>query len=204
MSDDGRHTGDLGGNVLREEYTPFVVQERIGPLIPVKWGQGAPYNVCCPLVHGQSPVAGCGAIAAAQVMVSNYWNYGYAPKSIGKTAIDWTLIRRTILSPKLVSSGINGMPSPEGYAVAMLIAAVGIDIDTEYGLEESMAYAYDLQGFLIRMPSKMSLTKHIRTVVCEICYMTNKSNHYEGSSYREWRKKAHFGIWMDGSIVQDT
>lgn len=39
------------------------------------------------------------------------------------------------------------MPSPEGYAVAMLIAAVGIDIDTEYGLEESMAYAYDLQGF---------------------------------------------------------
>ena len=154
MSDDGRHTGDLGGNVLREEYTPFVVQERIGPLIPVKWGQGAPYNVCCPLVHGQSPVAGCGAIAAAQVMVSNYWNYGYAPKSIGKTAIDWTLIRRTILSPKLVSSGINGMPSPEGYAVAMLIAAVGIDIDTEYGLEESMAYAYDLQGFLIRMPSK--------------------------------------------------
>lgn len=46
------------------------------------------------------------------------------------------------------------MPSPEGYAVAMLIAAVGIDIDTEYGLEESMAYAYDLQGFLIRMPSK--------------------------------------------------
>ena len=40
MSDDGRHTGDLGGNVLREEYTPFVVQERIGPLIPVKWGQG--------------------------------------------------------------------------------------------------------------------------------------------------------------------
>lgn len=66
------------------------------------------------------------------------------------------------------------MPSPEGYAVAMLIAAVGIDIDTEYGLEESMAYAYDLQGFLIRMPSKMSLTKHIRTVVCEICYMTNK------------------------------
>lgn len=39
------------------------------------------------------------------------------------------------------------MPSPEGYAVAMLIAAVGIDIDTEYGLEESMAYAYDYKVF---------------------------------------------------------
>lgn len=67
------------------------------------------------------------------------------------------------------------MPSPEGYAVAMLIAAVGIDIDTEYGLEESMAYAYDLQGFFNPYAlQKMSLTKHIRTVVCEICYMTNK------------------------------
>ena len=90
MSDDGRHTGDLGGNVLREEYTPFVVQERIGPLIPVKWGQGAPYNVCCPLVHGQSPVAGCGAIAAAQVMVS-----------IIELWIRSEINRKNCLSPKL-------------------------------------------------------------------------------------------------------
>ena len=202
MSDDGRHTGDLGGNVLREEYTPFVVQERIGPLIPVKWGQGAPYNVCCPLVHGQSPVAGCGAIAAAQVMVSNYWNYGYAPKSIGKTAIDWTLIRRTILSPKLVSSGINGMPSPEGYAVAMLIAAVGIDIDTEYGLEESMAYAYDLQGFLIRMPSKnVTYETYKNSCVRNMLHDQQKATIMRGVHIENGEKKAHF--WnLDGWLYR--
>ena len=202
MSDDGRHTGDLGGNVLREEYTPFVVQERIGPLIPVKWGQGAPYNVCCPLVHGQSPVAGCGAIAAAQVMVSNYWNYGYAPKSIGKTAIDWTLIRRTILSPKLVSSGINGMPSPEGYAVALLIAAVGIDIDPEYGLEESMAYAYDLQGFLIRMPSKnVTYETYKNSCVRNMLHDQQKATIMRGVHIENGEKKAHF--WnLDGWLYR--
>ena len=194
MSDDGRHTGDLGGNVLREEYTPFVVQERIGPLIPVKWGQGAPYNVCCPLVHGQSPVAGCGAIAAAQVMVSNYWNYGYAPKSIGKTAIDWTLIRRTILSPKLVSSGINGMPSPEGYAVAMLIAAVGIDIDTEYG--------FDLQGFLIRMPSKnVTYETYKNSCVRNMLHDQQKATIMRGVHIENGEKKAHF--WnLDGWLYR--
>ncbi|MDE8722668.1 hypothetical protein PZH44_17590, partial [Alistipes putredinis] len=34
MSDDGRHTGDLGGDVLRREYV-YVTQEKVGPLIPV-------------------------------------------------------------------------------------------------------------------------------------------------------------------------
>ena len=202
MSDDGRHTGDLGGNVLREEYTPFVVQERIGPLIPVKWGQGTPYNVCCPLVHGQSPVAGCGAIAAAQVMVSNYWNYGYAPKSIGKTTIDWSLIRRTILSPKLVSPGVNGIPSPEGYAVATLIAAVGIDIDTEYGLEESMAYAYNLQGFLIRMPSKnVTYETYKNSCVRNMLHDQQKATIMRGVRIENGEKKAHF--WnLDGWLYR--
>ena len=38
MSDDGRHTGDLGGDVLRREYV-YVTQEKVGPLIPVKWAE---------------------------------------------------------------------------------------------------------------------------------------------------------------------
>ena len=201
MSDDGRHTGDLGGDVLRREYV-YVTQEKIGPLIPVKWGQGAPYNVCCPLVHGQSPAAGCGAIAATQIMVSNYWNYGYAPKSIGKTAIDWTLIRRTILSPKLVSSGINGIPSPEGYAMATLIAAVGIDIDTEYGLEESMAYAYDLQGFLIRMPFKnVTYETYKNSCVRNMLHDQQKATIMRGVHIENGEKKAHF--WnLDGWLYR--
>ena len=67
------------------------------------------------------------------------------------------------------------MPSPEGYAVAMLIAAVGIDIDTEYGLEESMAYAYDLQGFFNPYALKNVTYETYKEQLCaKICYMTNK------------------------------
>lgn len=129
MSDDGRHTGDLGGNVLRREYV-YVTQEKIGPLIPVKWGQSYPFNACCPLVHGQYPLAGCTAVALAQILASNYWHYGSAPSQIKKYTIDWNTIRRAIVSPSLLgikrgqSPNLNPL-TPEGYAVAKLIAAVG-------------------------------------------------------------------------------
>ncbi|WP_283115776.1 C10 family peptidase [Alistipes putredinis] len=129
MSDDGRHTGDLGGDVLRREYV-YVTQEKIGPLIPVKWGQSYPFNACCPLVHGQYPLAGCTAVALAQILASNYWHYGSAPSQIKKYTIDWNTIRRAIVSPSLLgikrgqSPNLNPL-TPEGYAVAKLIAAVG-------------------------------------------------------------------------------
>ena len=135
-------------------------------------------------------------------MVSNYWNYGYAPKSIGKTTIDWSLIRRTILSPKLVSPGVNGIPSPEGYAVATLIAAVGIDIDTEYGLEESMAYAYNLQGFLIRMPSKnVTYETYKNSCVRNMLHDQQKATIMRGVRIENGEKKAHF--WnLDGWLYR--
>ena len=60
MSDDGRHTGDLGGDVLRREYV-YVTQEKVGPLIPVKWGQGYPFNASVTQINGKCCWAGCSA-----------------------------------------------------------------------------------------------------------------------------------------------
>ena len=52
----------------------------VGPLIPVKWGQGAPYNNYCPLVRQdlgnvRSP-AGCVAVAGAQLLYYLHYNLG--------------------------------------------------------------------------------------------------------------------------------
>ena len=155
MSDDGRHTGDLGGDVLRREYV-YVTQEKIGPLIPVKWGQSYPFNACCPLVHGQYPLAGCTAVALAQILASNYWHYGSAPSQIKKYTIDWNTIRRAIVSPSLLGIKYTGDKAylnpltPEGSAVAKLIAAVGNIVNMDYGLDGSGADLTDAQLGLCR------------------------------------------------------
>ena len=120
MSDDGRHTGDLGGDVLRREYV-YVTQEKVGPLIPVKWGQGYPFNASVTQINGKCCWAGCSAIAVAQVLVSNYWHYGSVVGSIKGTPIDWTLIRRAIQNPNLLIA-TEGKPStltPEAKAVSI-------------------------------------------------------------------------------------
>lgn len=94
------------------------------------------------------------------------------------------------------------MPSPEGYAVAMLIAAVGIDIDTEYGLEENMAYAYDLQGFLIRMPSKnVTYETYKNSCVRNMLHDQQKATIMRGVHIENGEKKAHF--WnLDGWLYR--
>lgn len=141
MSDDGRHTGDLGGDVLRREYTPFVVQEKVSPLIPVKWGQGYPYNASVTQINGTCCQAGCTAIAVAQVLVSNYWHYGSVVGSIKGTPIDWTLIRRAIENSDLLKAteGIPSTLTTEAKAVSMMMYALGVVLNMDYGLIESSA-----------------------------------------------------------------
>ena len=144
MSDDGRHTGDLGGDVLRREYV-YVTQEKVGPLIPVKWGQGYPFNASVTQINGKCCWAGCSAIAVAQVLVSNYWHYGSVVGSIKGTPIDWTLIRRAIQNPNLLIA-TEGKPStltPEAKAVSMLIYAIGVVLNMDYGLDGSSASLKD-------------------------------------------------------------
>ena len=197
MSDDGRHTGDLGGNVLREEYTPFVVQERIGPLIPVKWGQGYPFNASVTQINGKCCLAGCTAIAVAQVLVSNYWKYGSVVGSIKGTPIDWTLIRRAIQNPNLLIA-TEGKPStltPEAKAVSMLIYAIGVVLNMDYGLDGSSASVINtrdcLTYVLYKGVSKSTYTSGTaRTMLWDrkkTCIVTGKGkNANGGTDYHAW------------------
>ena len=52
----------------------------IAPMLPVRWGQGMPYNVLLPHISGSSNAhayVGCVAVAMAQVMA--YWQYPQRP-----------------------------------------------------------------------------------------------------------------------------
>lgn len=51
----------------------------------VKWGQGSPYNACCPLKNGEQTLTGCVATAVAQLMTI----YKY-PSSHNGYSYDWT------------------------------------------------------------------------------------------------------------------
>lgn len=86
--------------------------------------------------------------------------------------------------------------------MATLIAAVGIDIDTEYGLEESMAYAYNLQGFLIRMPSKnVTYETYKNSCVRNMLHDQQKATIMRGVRIENGEKKAHF--WnLDGWLYR--
>ncbi|MBQ9555648.1 MAG: C10 family peptidase [Muribaculaceae bacterium] len=55
-------------------------REAIAPMLPVRWGQGMPYNVLLPHISGSSNAhayVGCVAVAMAQVMA--YWQYPQRP-----------------------------------------------------------------------------------------------------------------------------
>ncbi len=50
----------------------YLIEENYGPLVPVKWGQGSPYNNYCPLYRWNDTdyrsAAGCVAVAGAQLL----------------------------------------------------------------------------------------------------------------------------------------
>lgn len=63
------------------------ITARQTPLLNTKWHQGYPYNTQCPPINGQESKAGCGPIAAAQIIYYNRFPYSI----LGHTC-NWNLI----------------------------------------------------------------------------------------------------------------
>jgi hypothetical protein len=57
----------------------------VGPLLTTSWSQHSPYNDLCPMGHGGRCIAGCVAIATAQVM--NY--HAWPPNGFGRHTYWW-------------------------------------------------------------------------------------------------------------------
>ena len=127
-----------------------------GPLIETAWNQAPYYNALCPSGGmGQRTMAGCVAVAGAQVM--KYWNhpatgygshsyyrYGYGTLSadFGATAYDWSHM----------PDSLNALSTTtEKNAVATLIYHVGVAVEMNYGVDFSGAFTN--VGFGVTQPT---------------------------------------------------
>jgi hypothetical protein len=116
----------------------------VAPMVKTTWNQSPYYNELCPfdnVLQGYT-LAGCGAIAMAQVL--KYWNYpaqgkglhSYVPltnpqygaltANFQNTTYDWASMPNSI--------------SSSNQAVATLIYHCGVSLDMDYGVNSSSAY----------------------------------------------------------------
>ena len=105
------------------------------PLVRTKWGQGAPYNYYAPVDPNDEDkisYAGCGPIAAAQVLAALCFHHNWRPTSQLSDEFDfsWYTIN------KIIFNGIKSFQSDDNSAdalnVASLIRAFGEAAESTY------------------------------------------------------------------------
>lgn len=133
-------------------YGPWQVDTRVGPLLPVEWGQHAPYNKLIKYYNcssGTSPT-GCVATATAQIMA--YWGH---PNYIGNYTFNWNVLRRyTAIPNRYYGAGILSVNAYGAEAdffrqqVASIMERIGYYIDMDYYCDRSSADDGDAVDFL--------------------------------------------------------
>lgn len=119
------------------------------PMLTTTWHQHEPYNVLCPIKDGKNCVAGCVAIATAQVLAYNKLTYGVGANELENYKLDWNGIFEEMKTP-----GSNT------YAAATLIRAVGKAVEMKYGLDASSSTTTKAMFAFERMHCYSSLGKH--------------------------------------------
>ncbi|MDE5730181.1 MAG: C10 family peptidase [Alistipes sp.] len=127
--------------VVDRKESDYVVCHLTGPLLKTKWHQRAPYNLFCPMVNGAHCVAGCGAIAFAQVLAYHAEANDITFNQFGSFAFDnafWTNLKNGVRYPSRVREPQLGIGmTAETMAVGQFIYAVGVGIHADYGLGET-------------------------------------------------------------------
>ena len=132
----------------------------IAPLTQNAWAQVAPYNIQCPEIGGQHCVAGCIAIAMAQVMYYYQWPKSSVP---ALPAYDYGIYGNTIDVEGLPSTTFdwNAIPAnwydtsweeehAENMERAKLIRYCGQAVRMQYGLDESVSYPQYIHAAMVR------------------------------------------------------
>ncbi|MDE7386603.1 MAG: C10 family peptidase [Muribaculaceae bacterium] len=98
-----------------------------GGLCPVKWGQGYPYNEYCPIIDTRHTLAGCVAVATAQLMAVHKF-----PESHNGYNYNWDL---------MTSSTYQYYWSDASEQIARLLHQLGLreNLNMKYGLNGSGA-----------------------------------------------------------------
>lgn len=127
---------------IYKRYGAWTEKKKLSPLVPIKIGQGSPYNKYCFTRNGQQAVAGCVAIAVVGIMAANKY-----PTHIDNIYIDWTAIR----------NGYKTNPTQQDI-FALIIAAVGKQCKMTYGTKKSSASITDAKGCFENYPGYHDLT----------------------------------------------
>lgn len=103
------------------------------PLLTTKWGQGAPYNKYCFTPDNQQAVAGCVAIATAQIAA-----YHQTPDSYNGHVYDWDAIMQYEQVPVTDTIAAN--------SVGHLVHDIGVLVGMNYGVSSSGAYSANVSS----------------------------------------------------------
>lgn len=127
---------------------PHPTVKPVTPILTTKWGQGDPYNRMCPKYDGNSLLAGCTAVAMAQIMYHykstapcqgklEYVNEGVGNKELSvdfsKTSYDWGSMLPTYDKGHYTDAQAN--------AVAKLMYEAGVSCKARYDVKGTMAMA---------------------------------------------------------------
>ncbi len=122
-------------------------QVLFGPMVPSRWGQDDPYNRYTPTLNGSHTLAGCVAVAFAQVM--RFWSW--PKRGRGSKTYYWSRGGRYLSASfdhdyywdKMPSTLTRSSQQDEIDAVARLLYDVGVSVEMDYGLDGSAAYITD-------------------------------------------------------------
>ena len=122
----------------------------IPPLVNAQWNQRQPYSILLPKLNGERVLAGCVAIAMAQVM--HYWQWptsidgpipAYTTKSneismpeLPATSFNWALMQNSYLTSDTLSE--------KAHAVAKLVLYCAQALKMDFGTKSSSAYTPDI------------------------------------------------------------
>ncbi|MCD4729909.1 MAG: C10 family peptidase, partial [Bacteroidales bacterium] len=134
-----------------DDYLKSVTQQVVAPLLTCNWSQKYSYNAYCPADpagYGGHAIAGCVAVAMAQVLYYFRFpevgedscgyqsDYGYEFADFGNTNYKWNEMVNTIYN----------MSNP---AIAELVYHVGVSVEMDYGAYSSSANAWDTRDALV-------------------------------------------------------
>lgn len=137
---------------IQEGTMAAAVNSRIAihPLVKAQWNQRQPYNILMPKIEGERVLAGCVAIAMAQVM--HYWQW---PASISGPIPPYTTRTNELSLPELPATSFNWALMQNTYltsdtlsmkslAVANLVLYCAQALKMDYGTKSSGAYTPDI------------------------------------------------------------
>lgn len=124
---------DIGNNFSNCTDTTILV--KCAPLVRTKWDQISPYNYYAPMDPNNSNLksyAGCGPVAAAQILAALCFHHNWRPTTqlSNEYPINWYLINKIIFDD--VKYFYSNDTSSNALAVASLIRALGEASEANY------------------------------------------------------------------------